>query len=210
MSIALSQRLRDATRTLHTEVERSGLMRRLLRGEIERRTYCQLLRNLHAIYTSLEDGLARHVDHPRLAELPLAPLARRDALQADLVSLHGADWADELPLVPAAQAYADHLRALADERPQALAAHAYVRYLGDLNGGQVLMRIVAKGLQLPPGDGVSFYDFGPAAAVTELVQGFRAGLEQQADDEAAAQALVQEACDGFARHKDLFEQIAAP
>ena len=50
----LLQRLRDATRTLHAEVERAGLMRLLLRGPLRRADYIGLLRNLHAIYDALE------------------------------------------------------------------------------------------------------------------------------------------------------------
>lgn len=42
-----------------------------------------------------------------------------------------------------------------------LLAHAYVRYLGDLSGGQVIKRRVAKayGLDLETSDGIRFYEF---------------------------------------------------
>ena len=207
MSIALGQRLRDATRTLHAEVERAGLMRHLLRGPLQRADYIGLLRNLHALYDALEQALARHARHPRLAVLPLAALVRRDALAADLLQLQGPGWS-RLPLAPAAHQYVQHLRALADQQPLALAAHAYVRYLGDLNGGQVLARVVAERLGLAPGEAVRFYDFGPAAEVMRLTDDFRAGLERLAEDEAQAEGVVQEACSAFQRHKLLFEQLA--
>lgn len=38
-------------------------------------------------------------------------------------------------------------------------AHAYVRYLGDLSGGQFIRRRIAKAYGLEDSAGVSFYDF---------------------------------------------------
>lgn len=209
MSIPLGARLRDATRTLHAEVERSGLMRQLLRGPLRQADYVALLRNLHALYSALEQALAQHAAHPRLAPLALPALARCAPLAQDLHHLHGADW-PALPLVPAARQYAQHLQALAGQQPLALAAHAYVRYLGDLHGGQVLRRVVAERLALAPGEAVHFYTFGPDDAVARLILQLRSALDQVADTEAQAAALVQEACSGFHRHRQMFEQLAAP
>jgi len=210
MTVPLAERLRTATRELHRSVERAGLMPALLRGQLSRSGYLMLLRNLHALYEALEAGLRRHAAHPQLLPLSLPELARADALAADLDTLHGPGWARALPLCEATGDYVDRLRLLADRQPALLAAHAYVRYLGDLNGGQLLARLVGQGLQLAPGQGVAFYDFGPAERVAALARGFRVGLDAIAPDEAAAQALVDEACGAFARHRELFEQLAQP
>jgi heme oxygenase len=45
--------------------------------------------------------------------------------------------------------------------PSRLLAHAYVRYLGDMSGGQFIRRRIAKAYNLDPerGDGIRFYDF---------------------------------------------------
>lgn len=208
VSIPLTQRLRAATRSLHTEVERAGVMRALLRGQLDRGAYCQLLRNLHAIYAALEAGLVRHANDLRLASLCCEPLFRCDALRDDLFFLHGEDWADAIPLTAAATQYAVHLQGLAERAPLMLAAHAYVRYLGDLSGGQMLARVVTQSLGLQTHQGVNFYEFGSPVAVAALAQAFRAGLDLLADDEAAAVALVDEATEAFLRHKTLFEALA--
>jgi heme oxygenase len=210
MTVPLAARLRVATKDLHQAVERAGVMRRLLRGQLPRADYGALLRNLHAVYRALEPALARHAGHPQLQPVHHPQLARTAALAADLQALHGPGWADDLPLQPAAAAYAEHLVKLAEQRPGLLAAHAYVRYLGDLSGGQVLAAIVSRSLQLAPGQAVSFYDFGPAEQVAALARGLRQGLDHIARDEADADALVDEACSAFERHRQLFEQLDRP
>lgn len=210
MTVPLAGRLRAATKELHTVVERAGVMQPLLRGQLPRTDYLRLLRNLHPIYHALETGLAQHAAHPQLRPLLQPSLQRQHALAQDLDDLYGPGWTHRLTTEPAAAAYATHLQELSATRPALLAAHVYVRYLGDLNGGQMLSRIVAKGLGLAPGAGLSFYDFGPADQVAGLGQGLRQALDQIAPDEAAATALVDEACSAFGRHRDLFEQLAQP
>ena len=105
--MSLAERLRDATRELHAQAERSGVMRTLLRGELGRGDYALLLRNLHAIYAALEAALAQHGGHPVLAPVDDPALRRRAALEADLALLAGADWAER----PAAGAGQRRLRA---------------------------------------------------------------------------------------------------
>jgi len=60
-------------------------------------------------------------------------------------------------------AYICRLRKIADSAdPSPLLAHAYVRYMGDLSGGQIIRRRLAKayGLELSnAGSGLDFYDF---------------------------------------------------
>lgn len=205
---SLSLRLREATRLLHRDVERSALMQQLLRGTLARADYCRLLSSLHTIYAALESALAHCAQHPQLAVLPLAGLQRRAALAQDLDALHGRGWAQALPAVAAATAYAGHLQALAGAEPARLAAHAYVRYLGDLNGGQALSRIVARAYALAPGQAVAFYDFGAPDAVAAAIAGLRDGLDRCALDDAGVQtAIVAEAVGGFERHGALFAEL---
>lgn len=207
-TVPLAARLREATHALHVQVERSGLMARLLRGELPRPGYVLMLRQLQALYETMEDGLRQHRDDPGLLPLDLAPLFRAAALADDLDVLHGPGWA-ALPLDGATQDYVARLRELADTWPAGLAAHAYVRYLGDLSGGQAVRRIVARQHGLGDGPGTCFYDFGPAEAVAMRAGALRAALDRIAPDEATASALVDEAVAAFAAHGRMFDALAA-
>lgn len=209
MMFPLAERLRAATRSLHGEVERAGVMRMLLQGDLPRASYCALLANLHVVYGALETGLLQHAAHRQLAPLVRPELFRVAALECDLAQIHGSAWTAAIKRLPAAMRYAGHLEQLAECTPTLLAAHAYVRYLGDLNGGQVLARVVARSLKLTAGTGVAFYDFGGRDQAALLACGLRAGLDRIAGSEAEAQAIVAEACDGFGRHRQLFEELAA-
>lgn len=205
--MSLAERLKVETRPLHVDVERSALIAALLRGRLDRHAYLSLLRNLQAIYAVLEPALQRHATHPAVAPFDLDALARVPALAADIATLDPgvAEDADR-PLEPATIAYADHLADLDRHAPELLVAHAYVRYLGDLNGGQLLRRIVRDALQLPPGPGTAFYDFDAAPGVAVLAARFRDALDRSALSD--ADAVVAEAQAAFQRHRQLFDELA--
>jgi heme oxygenase len=207
VTAGLAVRLRTDTAPLHRHAERSGLMARLLQGRIETRAYCSLLRSLHLLYDALESGLALHARRPDIAPLCLPELPRTEALHDDLCALHGSSWSDDILPTSAAIEYAARLKALSVEQPALLAAHSYVRHLGDLHGGQVLGRVVSGALQLQDGRGTRFYAFD--GEVGSLIRRYRDGLDALPQEAARIDALVAEAQAGFRRHIAMFDELAA-
>lgn len=179
-------------------------MLRLIRGTLSRRGYVALLENLAALYDALEDELARHVDRPALRWLDVNGLRRSSRLAADIDTWRCAD--DPSPtLEPSAREYVRRLHAVAAESPDLLIAHAYVRYLGDLSGGQILQPIVAKMLGASGGRGLAFYDFSAVGDPSALKREFREQLD--ALDPSLADRIVAEAQDAFERHACLFREL---
>ena len=203
--MSLAARLREETRELHRAAEGSAAMRALLAGRMDRAAYARLLRALHAMYVALEAGLAAHAARPGLAWIPLAALARSASLAADLDVVAGAAWRETPPVAEAA-AYADRLTTLAAKDPDLLAAHAYLRYLGDLSGGRLLGRAVRDSLGLTPERGAAFYEFPEVPDVGALRRAFRAGLDAAPLD---ADGVVDEARRAFAAHGRLFAALDA-
>lgn len=154
----LSSALRQGTLALHRQAERSGLVADLLRGRATRQGYALFLRNLAPAYQQLEIGLEQHRSTPGVRELARREVYRSDALETDLAWLFGADWRRAAPLLAEGWHYADRIAAAAKEAPERLIGHAYVRYLGDLSGGQILKRILATSPGIPS-RGLTFYDF---------------------------------------------------
>lgn len=185
-----------ATKTLHAEAERTGIIRDMLRGDISRDGYVLLMRNLWPAYAALEQGLDRHRATPTLQPLAAFRLDRASAIAADLDALCGSDWADRLPLLPEGAAYADRIATTAESDGARLIAHAYTRYLGDLSGGQILRRLLARSLALRD-DELSFYDFKGFADPAALKADYRNALEAAGQLAADPAAIVAEGATAF-------------
>ena len=210
----LPARLRLETRDLHAATERTGAMAALLGGRLARPAYCTMLRNLHALYAALEAALRERQHDAAIAPLQSQALQREPALSADLRALHGPRWATELTLQAATAHYVQRLQTLAQNGAPALVAHAYVRYLGDLHGGQILKRLVARGVGLPEDAqgrtaGTQFYEFGDQAQVLRLRQQLRHALGVLPVSVAEQDLIVAEARWAFVQHQRLFEQLPA-
>lgn len=147
----LADRLKHATARLHREAERSGFINDLLARRATRARYVLFLRNLLPVYEALEAALQSHAErHGPLQVLANPALYRSAAIVADLAQLQGPDWASTVALLDAGSAYAARVAAAAGRGDGvALAGHAYVRYLGDLNGGQILARRLSLDLHVP-------------------------------------------------------------
>ncbi len=202
MASPLSVRLRTETSDLHRLAERSGIMHGLLRGHLDRREYVALLRALHVVYASLERRMHALADDPVLQPFVDPALDRTKVLESDLESLHGENWEREVPVLPAAEAYAARIDAAT---PPALIAHAYVRYMGDLSGGQTLGRVISRALALPGDAGVAFYRFPGIPDVDAYKASFRAALDELSFDDVTADLVVREAQDAFRLNVRVFE-----
>jgi heme oxygenase len=193
---SLPEALRAATRELHGRAERAGVMGELLRGRLARERYVALLRNLHGLYVALE---AR--------ELPVASLKRAQALADDLTALHGAGWAQAHGICRAADEY---IARLATADAPALAAHTYVRYLGDVHGGQILAPLVRRLYGLRERAGTLFYDFGSEAAVAHKRACLRSELAALKYAEHEVNHARSEARWAFNQHIRMFEELLTP
>jgi heme oxygenase len=205
-STPLSSRLRAQTKALHVQAERTGIMAHLLRGRATLPAYAALMVSLQEIYSALEDGLATQGSDAVLGTLLAPGFARTTAIATDLRALSALGVALP-PAASEARSYAAHLRDLTRIDPPRLIAHAWLRYLGDLNGGQIIGGIVRDSLQLPT-EATQFYEFPALTDPMAAAGAWRAKLDAAPFDAATHTRIVDEACDGFRRHIQLFESIA--
>jgi heme oxygenase (biliverdin-producing, ferredoxin) len=204
--IGLADMLRDATHSLHVEAERSGIVGQLLRGGGTREAYALLLRNLSPTYRAMEDGLVRHADSPALRAMVRHELFRSAVLESDVEQLAGAGWRESLPLLPGGERYAARVSAAANGSGRLL-AHAYLRYLGDLSGGQIMKRLLARSLGLGA-DALRFYDFPGIADVSAFKSEYRKAIDGSVVEGVNPVDVVDEATVGFRLTIALSEEVA--
>lgn len=190
------------TKTLHVEAERTGIIRDLLRGEASREGYALLLRNLLPAYQAMEQGLERHLRSPGVGVVAHYRLDRAPAIESDLRALYGERWANELSLLPAGDFYAQRVAKAAEGDGSRLIAHAYTRYLGDLSGGRILQRLLARSPGLQPAE-LTFYDFPRFSDLDTLKADYRRALDQAGMIAADRRAVVEEAAIAFSLNIDL-------
>ncbi|KAF9346648.1 hypothetical protein BGX26_001838 [Mortierella sp. AD094] len=205
----LSVDLREGTKTVHAEAERSKFVKYFFKGEITPATYGRFLISLYQVYSALERALDKHKENPNIQLIYFpAELSRTEALEQDLEFFNGPEWREMLtPVSPAQQAYIDAIERCSATKPELLIAHSYVRYLGDLSGGQILAKKLQKYNELPEGKGVAFYQFDAVEDKDDFKDMFRKRLNQVEVDEATHNEIVQESCQAFIRNIDIFQEF---
>jgi heme oxygenase len=200
----LVQALRQRTSEQHSRAERSGIVANLLRGEATLLGYSVLLRNLLPVYQQMEASLGRFPANDPIAVIARTEIFRSSALCSDLLKLGGPDWARNLPVLAAARRYVD-LVARADG-PR-LVAHAYVRYLGDLSGGQILRRLLGRSLGLDDSS-LAFYAFPDIGDVDVFKAGYRAAIDTIGQGMDDVVVLLDEAVAVFEANIELSDAVA--
>ncbi|MQA34464.1 heme oxygenase (biliverdin-producing) [Modestobacter roseus] len=199
-------RLKAATQADHTAAEGSAFVGALLDGRLPRAAYAGLLAQTHLVYDVLEQAVAAQADVAEVRPFLHPGLRRLPALEADLAYLLGPGWRADLVPLPATARYVQRLRDVAFDSPTALVAHHYLRYLGDLSGGQVIRRLVGRayGLEL---DGLRFYVFDDVGRVKPFKDAYRASLDTAPWSPAEQQAVVEEVGLGYRLNAALFADL---
>ena len=207
-AVPFSRQLREATDAAHRDAERSSFVEDLTGGRLPLDEHARFVRQLHAVYAALEEAVADN-DDPVVAPLLAPELAREPALRADLDHLVGPGWEDDVAVLPSTAAYCDRIRVASAASSGGLVAHHYVRYLGDLSGGQVLGRAIARVYDLPDGAGTTAYHFDEIESPKAFKDAYRAHLDALpwgADERAR---VATEANVAFACNAALFAELTA-
>jgi heme oxygenase len=167
-----------------------------------------MLRSLAVIYQRLE-GLLATTSFAPAAAFHRPELARTAALALDdeIVAGNDALLASVAP-APTAVAYDARLVDIGRDAPHRLVAHAYVRYLGDLSGGQMLEPLIRKAIELPAGQGTAFYHFAGIPDADACKAMLRTFLDEVPAHSAEGDDIVEEAQWSFRAHATLFDELA--
>lgn len=129
--------LKEYTKDLHTEVEKTEFSKLLLSGKITNEQYANYLYQMMLVYNPIEfgAGLLGVLDN-------LPGLARTYLIYQDFKELAGFPYTNTW--VKSAIDYNRYLIDLINdpERRHLIKAHLYVRHMGDLFGGQFIAKMV--------------------------------------------------------------------
>lgn len=209
MTQDLATRLREGTQQSHTLAENTAFMKCFLKGIVEYEPFRKLTADLYFVYHTLETEIAHH-RHTAIGSLIFPELERTQKLKDDLEFYYGDNWEDQISLSLAGQVYVNRLRQISATNPFLLLAHAYVRYMGDLSGGQSLRHITRTALNLPPDKGTGLHEFDQLPTPEDrrnFKQRYRDALNALPLDDEAIQAIVDEANHAFALNRNIFHEL---
>lgn len=200
--------LKEATQADHTAAENAPFATELMAGRLPIAAYVDLLLQSHSIYEALETAVAAHRDHPELQPFLHPSLDRLPFLEADLAFLAGPGWREQLAPLPATARYVARLREVGAGWPAGLVAHHYLRYLGDLSGGQIIRRIMGRTYGLVD-DGVRFYVFTEIPKPKPFKDAYRAALDAAPWDDEEKDRVTAEVALAFRMNREVFADLGA-
>ncbi|SDS27347.1 heme oxygenase (biliverdin-producing) [Corynebacterium timonense] len=208
MSLAapLSAALRDETATAHHDAENTDFMSALVRGELPRDGVVDLTAQYWFVYSALEEAVRRLPRDPVFAAIADRRLERVPALEADLAHLLGPEWRSAIVPTRATLAYAAQLDSFGPDDAPAIVAHHYVRYLGDIAGGQVIARMLSANYGLDA-QALNFYDFSAVGKIPPFRARYREALDALELTDAERARLIGAAKEAFALNQAVFTEL---
>ncbi|MBW0435350.1 biliverdin-producing heme oxygenase [Leptospira yasudae] len=203
----LATLLREGTSEEHKAAESSAFIRCFMKGVLEKGTYARHLEAFYFVYEAMEEELERHTDNPVLKSIRYPELYRKNALLEDLQFFYGSWKAADHKPTAATQTYVDKIRKISVTQPELLAAHSYVRYLGDLSGGQILKKVAARALALPEGKGISFYEFPAITDMNAFKGNYRTALDSLPVSDDVKGQILTESKQVFLLNQGIFSEL---
>lgn len=198
----LSVAMKEGSAAEHDAAEQSPFMSELLVGRVTGEGYSDYLRRLRVVYAALEAALRARLDDPVVSAVYDPALERLTAIDADLEYWLPRGTPTEVNS-PAAAAYAERLAAL--RWGGELAAHHYVRYLGDLSGGRGIGKILDRTFDLG-GAGLAFYEF--LVRPKPYKDAYRARLDALCLDVGEIDRIVAEVKIAFGLNQTMLDELA--
>jgi heme oxygenase len=175
--VAFSEVIKQASWQVHQHAEAQPFMQDLMAGRLELSAFAGLVAQQYFAYQELERLSAAMADDAVAGRFVFPELLRVHALEADLQVLLGDGWRERIEPTEATARYCDRLATTAASWSGHFVAHHYVRYMGDLSGGQVIRRVVERTYGIQGHAGTSFYVFDDVQDLRRFKDDYRARLD---------------------------------
>lgn len=171
----LATRLKRETAQAHEQAENSTFMTELMGGNLDKQAFIDLQEQSLLFYSALEGALDSFAQDPCVQYVADRRLDRVQHLRHDIEQLGGNTQPEPLPAT--AEYVATLERIAKDGNAAEMIAHHYVRYLGDLSGGQVVASKM-KNLLGVPEEALTFYRFDGIGKLKPYKDTYRAALDK--------------------------------
>ncbi len=209
VELGLAAALRTQTAAAHQRAENAHFVTDLLGGGLPISAYAALAVQNLAIYRALEDVAEDWRHDPVAGAFVLDELTRVAALEADVADLLGEAWPDraEQLRTPATDRYVHRIYDVAADWPGAFVAHHYVRYLGDLSGGQVIRARVGQLFGEAGARATRFYQFDQIPKIKPFRDHYRELLDHALFTREQQRRVVAEAQIAFELNEAVFADL---
>ena len=150
----ITEQIKAQTSDSHRSAERTDFMKNLFSGDLPIESYIKYLSVLMYVYDTLEATIRDNLNSDVIKGIFDEKLERSWQISSDLGNME--------KVVPFDGKLTDYLNEymimIGKASPVELAAHHYIRYLGDLSGGQILKNVLKKNYSLSDNQ-LSFYEF---------------------------------------------------
>ena len=204
----LADEMKRETASQHRLAERSGIIADILNQSVSFTHYVLYVRNLASVYRAIEAPVYVHTNFEHdisINHFLDKRLERTPHLERDLDNLVGRKVWQLLPILPATRKYVSHINDTKYTLPIAMVGHFYVRYLGDLNGGQVLQRLLKEKLDLDD-QCTNFYRFTKIKNLPQYRSYYRNMINSINVDTNSTEKIVSTATQAFQFNIDLASQ----
>lgn len=202
-----SAAIRKASWGAHGDAEGAGYLNALTSGELDLRGYGTMVAQHFYCYEVLEQASDAMRDDPIGSAFVDDALNRVPALVADLTSIYGAGWRDEITPVPATVRYCDRIREVGFDWAGGFVAHHYVRYLGDLSGGQFIRKRIEDVYDIDETSGTAFYDFALIPDPTAWKEAYRGQLDVAPWGDEERARIIEEVLLGYQFNTDVLVEL---
>ncbi|MFC9556558.1 heme oxygenase (biliverdin-producing) [Rhodococcus sp. NPDC056960] len=204
----LAERIRSGSESLHRETQQSRFVVALLAGELTSDGHAELLAQTYLVYRELEDAGRTHTGNAVASPFLYDELLRVPSLEADLEFLRGPSWRDSVSALPATVRYVERLCEVAYAWPAGFVAHHYIRYMGDLSGGQIVRRMLERAYGYTA-DGLQFYTFDDIPKPKVFKDTYRTKLDAAPLSAEDQQRVIDEVNLAYRLNGDLFADLEA-
>lgn len=207
---SFSEKIKKISWEDHQKASSSAFINKLTSGKITKNIFGIFVAQQYFIYQQLEETSKNLTNYPKIAQFLDPALLRTQALTADMkffTETTSTDFFKDYVPLDATQRYVQRIKDVEKLAPISFVAHHYLRYMGDLAGGQALRAIAKREYNFSDEQGLQFYNYKDIVKSKTYRDNYRNKLNTTAWEETEENQIVAEILLVYKLNTMVFEQL---